>query len=97
MKRTTLLAVCVLVSLGAQAGSNSSSNVSGPGGPDGGHPPSPPPEAIAACKGKAEGTEVSFQSPKGETFTGVCRNFESQLAAMPKGGPGGQGGQPPSN
>jgi hypothetical protein len=51
---------------------------------------------VAACKGKSEGTEVSFTGRNGETMTGTCRSIDGQLAAMPKGGPGGPGGQPPS-
>jgi hypothetical protein len=46
----------------------------------------PPPEAIAACKGKSEGTSVQFTSPRGDTFTGVCKLFEGVLTAMPERG-----------
>ncbi len=76
-------------------GNSSTSSSGGPGGP-GGRPPGPPPEAVAACKGKSEGAEVSFTGRNGETMTGTCRSINGQLAAMPKGGPGGPGGQPPS-
>lgn len=46
----------------------------------------PPPEAIAACKGKSEGTSVQFTTPRGDTFTGVCKLFEGVLTAMPERG-----------
>jgi hypothetical protein len=64
----------------------------------------PPPEAIAACKGKSEGVAVQFTTPRGDTLQGVCKEFEGSLAAMPEqraGGPpqgrppdGPRGGQP---
>ena len=59
----------------------------------GGNPPGPPPEAVAACKGKTEGTTVSFTGRAGETFTGVCQTTNGVLAARPAGGQGGPGGQ----
>jgi hypothetical protein len=46
----------------------------------------PPPEAITACKGKSEGTVVQFTSPRGDMLTGVCRQFEDILVAMPERG-----------
>ena len=46
----------------------------------------PPPEAIAACKGKSEGTAVQFTTPRGDTLKGVCKQFEGVLAAMPEMG-----------
>jgi hypothetical protein len=57
----------------------------------GGAPPGPPPEAVAACKGKTEGTTVSFTGRAGETFSGTCQNVGGVLAARPAGG--GSGGQ----
>ena len=82
-----------LASTGALAASSAqSSNTGGPGG----RPPGPPPEAIAACQGKSEGTQVSFTLRDGKTLTGVCRNQNGTLAAAPAGGPpGGGGGNPP--
>jgi hypothetical protein len=55
----------------------------------------PPPEAIAACKGKSEGTTVKFTTPRGDTLKGVCKEFEGVLAAMPERGapPLGGGGK----
>jgi hypothetical protein len=56
----------------------------------GGAPSGPPPEAIAACTGKAAGTQVSFSGHRGETFTGVCQLVNGVLAARPLvGAPGG--------
>ena len=55
----------------------------------------PPPEAIAACKGKSEGTAVQFTAPRGETLKGVCGLFEGVLAAMPEhGAPPPKGNKP---
>lgn len=62
----------------------------------GGTPPAPPPEAYAACKGKAEGASVTLTMPDGKTLTGTCRTMNGTLVAMPAGGPGGAGGPPPS-
>jgi len=67
-----------------------------PGSGAGDAPPGPPPEAIAACKGKAEGATVSFAGRHGESFNGVCQLVNGVLAARPVGGPGaGTGGPPP--
>ena len=46
----------------------------------------PPPEAIAACKGKSEGTSVQFTTGRGDTLKGVCKQFEGVLTAMPEMG-----------
>lgn len=63
----------------------------------GGKPPAPPPEAIAACNGKAEGATASFAGRNGETVTGTCQKIGDVLALRPAGGPpgGGQGGGKP--
>jgi hypothetical protein len=49
--------------------------------------PGPPQQVIDACKGKAVGDAVQFQSPRGDTVNAVC-----QLIAVPAGPPrhGGQ-------
>lgn len=65
----------------------------GPGNGAGGRPPGPPPEALAACKGKTEGAKVSFTGRRGETLTGTCQTTPQGLAARPDGMPGG----PPPN
>jgi hypothetical protein len=55
----------------------------------------PPPEAIAACKDKSEGTAVQFTTSRGDTIKGVCRQFDGVLAAMPeRGGPPPRGNPP---
>lgn len=87
--RTSLLALCTCFSLATTAASSSSSASS----IDRGKPPGPPPEAVTACKGKSEGSEVSFTGRNGESFSGTCQTIDGVLAAMPKGGrPGGKGG-----
>lgn len=53
----------------------------------------PPPEALAACKGKAAGSKAQLTAPDGHTVTGTC-----QLVLLPDEngeqgqGPRGQGG-----
>jgi hypothetical protein len=60
------------------------------GGPPGGKPSGPPPEAVNACKGKSEGDSVSFSFRDGHQVTGVCHTDNGVLAARPSGpGPGG--------
>jgi len=56
-------------------------------GTPGGKPPGPPPEAVAACTGKAVGASVSFTGRRGETVTGICEKIGDVLAARPAGGP----------
>jgi hypothetical protein len=67
----------------------------GPGFP--GRRGPPPPEAIAACQGKAVGDAVSFTGPAGRTVDAACIQTPSGLAARPNrppfGGPG-RGGPP---
>ncbi|XAH22678.1 hypothetical protein AAFF27_22170 [Xylophilus sp. GW821-FHT01B05] len=44
----------------------------------------PPPEAIAACQGKTEGTSVSITMRDGRTMTGTCKTGpDGTLAARP--------------
>jgi hypothetical protein len=50
----------------------------------------PPPEAIEACSGKAEGDECRFTGRRGDNINGTCLNpprDESLLACVPQGGP----------
>lgn len=72
----------------------------GPGGQYGErHHRPPPPEAIAACQGKASGAACSFTGRENRALTGTCfappqGNGENHpLACRPSrpGGPGGQG------
>lgn len=55
-------------------------------------PPTPPPEAYAACAGKTEGATVTLTMPDGKSLTGTCRTMGGTLVATPAGGPGGPGG-----
>jgi hypothetical protein len=61
-----------------------------PAPPADGQPPSPPPEAIAACQGKSAGDQVSFTGRRGETLQGVCELRNGVLAARPSRRPDGQ-------
>lgn len=60
----------------------------------------PPTEAIEACNGKNIGDQVSFETPRGDIISGICREHEGQLFAVPKNGrgmrgkPGPRGEQP---
>lgn len=57
------------------------------GPPPDGKPPGPPPEAVAACKGKTEGAKVEFTGRNGEKMSGTCKKMGDVLAAWPEGGP----------
>jgi hypothetical protein len=46
----------------------------------------PPPEAIADCKGKSEGTFVQFTTSRGDTLKGVCIQFDGVMVAVPPSG-----------
>ena len=43
----------------------------------------PPPEAIAACKGKAVGTQASFTDRGGRTVSGACTQMGDVVAVPP--------------
>jgi len=59
-----------------------------PAGAASGVPPGPPPEAVAACKGRTEGANVTFTGRRGEQLTGTCQSVAGVLAARPAfGGP----------
>jgi hypothetical protein len=61
----------------------------GPGGQGG-----PPPEAFAACEGKAEGDQCSFTRRDGSTVDGACRKDrpdQSKLVCAPNNPPPGGG------
>ena len=64
-------------------------------GPDGGGPPpdgpghghrGPPPEAIAACQGKAVGSQASFTGRDGRPLTGTCTQMGDVVAIAPPRG-----------
>jgi len=84
---------------------NSGPPSGGPGGQSteqqGGRPRmGPPPEAIAACSGKASGAACSFTGRQGEALTGTCFAPPPRSSGTPgQGGgtgqgPGGQGERP---
>ena len=79
-----LLAIPVTVF--AQSGSGAQD-----GPPPGGAPHGPPPEAIAACQGKAVGTTASFTDRGGRTVSGPCTQMGDVVAVPPPRHPhGGQ-------
>ena len=43
----------------------------------------PPPEAIAACKGKAVGAQASFTDRGGRTVSGACTQMGDVVAVPP--------------
>jgi hypothetical protein len=49
-------------------------------------PHGPPPEAVAACKGKTEGAAASFASRDGESIAGACELVDGVLAIRPPAG-----------
>jgi hypothetical protein len=56
----------------------------------------PPPEAFAACKDKAEGSAVQFQTPRGDVAAATCVSTPEGLAARPnRPFRGPQNGAPP--
>jgi hypothetical protein len=54
-----------------------------PDGPSRDHPHGPPPEAIAACKGKAVGVVASFTDRGGRTVSGPCTQMGDVVAVPP--------------
>ncbi len=51
----------------------------------GGHPPSPPPEALAACKGLSAGDTCTVARPGGGEVNGACfENPQRQLVCVPE-------------
>ncbi len=53
----------------------------------------PPQEALDACRGLGQGTNCSFQSPRGRV-DGICRSLQGQSVCAPGNGPGGQNAGP---
>ncbi|MEP6504345.1 MAG: hypothetical protein ABJD97_13500 [Betaproteobacteria bacterium] len=66
-----------------------------PPGQDGKGPHGPPPEAIAACKGKAIGATASFTDRSGRTVSGPCTKMGDVVAIPPPARAAGDGGDPP--
>jgi hypothetical protein len=61
------------------------STADGASAPDHGgrHHPGPPPEAIAACQGKAVGAQASFTDRGGRTISGPCTQMGDVVAVPP--------------
>ena len=84
-----ILAACLATAADAQNGPPPSGQDGGGQGPKamgqesgpGGHRHGPPPEAFAACQGKASGGVCSFTGRRNEKLAGTC-------FAPPAGGPG---------
>ncbi len=53
----------------------------------------PPPEAFAACEGKAAGDSVEFSGRRGENIEATCQEKDGKLVAVPKNRPEGAGRQ----
>jgi hypothetical protein len=66
-----------------------------PQGQQGQRPHGPPPEAIAACKGKAVGTVASFTDRGGRTVSGPCTKMGDVVAVPPPQPASGAAGGPP--
>ncbi len=66
----------------------------GQGGEDSGRR-GPPPEALEACSASAEGDQCSFETPRGDTVSGTCRQVkDGQMACVPADHRGGGGNGP---
>ena len=52
--------------------------------PPGGKPPQ---EAIEACANSAENTQVSFETPRGDSIEATCQLFNGELVAVPDNPP----------
>ncbi|TWI57379.1 hypothetical protein IQ22_00595 [Pseudomonas duriflava] len=55
-------------------------------GQDSGPPPgphTPPPFVFKACEGHHAGDTVSFKAPDGKMLSGVCKDLDGKLAALP--------------
>ncbi len=56
-----------------------------PGDNNGERPHGPPPEAISACQGKANGAACTFTGRRGESLTGTCFTPPNKPAGPPAG------------
>ncbi|WAC72246.1 hypothetical protein OU995_22205 [Roseateles sp. SL47] len=83
VRHFTLLAAAMLCSAAAFAAC--------PEGGDQNRPKGPPPEAVAACKGKSAGATVTITLRDGKSVGAVCEQIGNVLAARPQG----MGGRPP--
>ena len=94
--RHLLAAAALLASAPWAALAQSDANGGPPPGQGGQHSHGPPPEAIAACKGKAVGTQASFTDRSGRTVSGACTQMGDVVAVPPPAHRQGDGGSPPS-
>ena len=81
--RRLLSTAALLLALPLAALAQSDSGANPPPDHDGKHRRGPPPEAIAACNGKAVGTTASFVDREGGTITGVCTQMGDVVAIPP--------------
>jgi hypothetical protein len=107
MKYRHLIAVLILAGLSSVATAqmqNQNGGNNGQGGPGmgqggGERPHGPPPQAIAACNGKASGASCTFQGRENKTLTGTCfapPGDNHPLACRPEHGGQNRGGQQPN-
>lgn len=105
MKYQQIIAALVLAGLTSmssaqmnnQSGGNSGQGAQGMGQGSGERPHEPPPQAIAACNGKASGTACTFQGRDNNTLNGTCfapPGGNHPRACRPEHGGQNQGGQP---
>ena len=89
--RHALLAAATTLILALPAATFAQSDWAPPDGPPPHHdrPHGPPPEAIAACKGKATGTVASFTDREGGTISGPCTQMGDVVAVPPPKRPHG--------
>ena len=86
-----LLAIAVLLLAPPLAALAQSAAPGGPPSGEAGHGPhGPPPEAVAACQGKAVGAQASFTDRAGHTVSGACTRMGDVVAVPPP-----QGGRGP--
>ena len=81
--RPLLATAALLLALPFAALAQSDANGSPPPDQDGKHRHGPPPEAIAACKGKAVGTQASFTDREGRSVSGPCTQMGDVVAVPP--------------
>ena len=89
IRRNLSATAVMLLALPLAALAQSDSGNPPPG--QGRHHRGPPPEAIAACKGKAVGTTASFVDREGGTITGVCTQMGDVVAVPRPKRPHGEG------
>ena len=93
--RHLLAAAALLLAVPFAALAQSDADAPPPPGQGGKQHPGPPPEAIAACKGKPVGTQASFTDRAGRTVSGACTQRGDVLAVPPPRRPQGEHDGPP--